>query len=225
MRRSKKLCFRMIADTLLRMSAGEFSLPGGTMTMKFEGRLLASTNRDLGEAMAADGLRKDLRYRFSAQVISAPPLRERLDDVPLLAGCFLRRAVEGRKLPPRDLQDRDMVRLCAYHWPGNVRELENAIASFAISGRLLVPPLPHGPSHDPHPPAGLELLDLCYPEAKEIAVRRFQKEYVPVILAAHGGDVAAAAAQMGISRVGLQKILQQMAESVSPRESEDPSEK
>jgi two-component system response regulator HydG len=100
---------------------------GGTAEVPFDARLIAATNRDLAVDVAAKHFREDLYYRINVVTIAVPPLRQRRDDIPLLAESFLRRfaALQGKKVPV--ISAAAMERLVARSWPGNVRELENAI--------------------------------------------------------------------------------------------------
>jgi len=186
----------------------EFRALGGGKTQAFTGRVVASTNRDLQRSLAENRLRQDLYYRFSANVIAVPPLRERRDDIPRLAQYFLDRAAAELKRPRPALTPEAVAQLCAHDWPGNVRELEHVIESFVSTGRLAAA-RPAGAA-EPSPPTAAELLRLPYHEAKSQVVRRFQQEYVSAVLAAHGGNVAAAAQQMGLSRFGLEKVIRQL---------------
>jgi transcriptional regulator with PAS, ATPase and Fis domain len=193
----------------------EFRPLGSARTLEFTGRVAASTNRDLKEAMATGSLRQDLYYRFGANVLSVPPLRERREDIPRLAAYFLERAAADHKRSSPALPPDALVRLCAHGWPGNVRELENAIESFLFKGRLVLDAA-SAPGPAPGPGPATDLLHLPYHDAKSQAVRRFQHQYVAAVLAAHGGNVAAAAEQMGLSRFGLEKVIRQLEESAAP---------
>ena len=105
----------------------EFERVGGTATLKADVRLIAATNRDLMAEMAAGRFRNDLFYRLSVFNVHLPPLRERGDDVLLLADAFIRTL--AAKMGKDDVTlSRDAVELLRRHpWPGNIRELQNAI--------------------------------------------------------------------------------------------------
>ncbi|HEX5706249.1 MAG TPA: sigma-54 dependent transcriptional regulator [Pyrinomonadaceae bacterium] len=108
-------------------------------------RLVCSTNRDTSQMLAEGGLRKDLYFRISTIKIRVPPLRERLDDVALLAERFLRRYAEKYKKRIRDISPPAFALLMRYDWPGNVRELESVIEHavlFATEDRLTPESLP-----------------------------------------------------------------------------------
>jgi DNA-binding NtrC family response regulator len=113
----------------------EFERVGGTQTQRVDIRLVAASNRDLHELAAAGAFRQDLYFRLSVFPIRVPPLRERPDDIPLLARHFVRQfAAEQKRRGPILLSDAALERLAGYPWPGNVRELENTIERALILG-------------------------------------------------------------------------------------------
>jgi PAS domain S-box-containing protein len=125
---------------LLRvLQDGEFEPVGSSTTRKVDVRVLAATNRDLARAVKEGGFREDLYYRLEVFPIRLPPLRERGDDVALLAEAFIGRIARrlGRKFEP--LSERSLSCLKRHSWPGNVRELQNVLeraAIISIDGRL-----------------------------------------------------------------------------------------
>ncbi|MBW2102010.1 MAG: sigma 54-interacting transcriptional regulator [Deltaproteobacteria bacterium] len=113
---------------LLRvLQSGEFERVGGSRTLRSDFRLIAATNRDLRQAVAAGRFREDLYYRLNVFPIFVPPLRERKEDIPLLAHYFLRLYSTRMAKPVQKIPDTEMEKLVAYDWPGNVRELENVV--------------------------------------------------------------------------------------------------
>jgi DNA-binding NtrC family response regulator len=102
---------------------------GEDCTLRVDVRILAATNRDLPELVASGRFREDLLYRLKVVTLEVPPLRERPDDVPVLARHFLSRAARRFGVAPAQVTAELLSRLAAYSWPGNVRELENAIES------------------------------------------------------------------------------------------------
>jgi transcriptional regulator with PAS, ATPase and Fis domain len=102
---------------------------GATREIPVDVRLVASTNRDPEEAVRAHFLRQDLYYRLQANVLQVPPLRERLDDVPLLVEHFIALFNQrlGRTIPTEGIDEPALDAMLHYHWPGNVRELANAV--------------------------------------------------------------------------------------------------
>ena len=112
----------------------EFERVGGTLTIKVDLRVIAATNKNLENAMAASEFRHDLYYRLNVVALDMPPLRERREDIMLLANYFVEKygARCNRKL--RGISPEARERLLAYDWPGNVRELENAIERAVVLG-------------------------------------------------------------------------------------------
>jgi two-component system, NtrC family, response regulator AtoC len=110
---------------------------GATREVPFDVRLIASTNRDPEDAVRHQMLRQDLYYRLQASVLSAPPLRERLDDVPLLVEHFITlfNRQLGRETLTEGIEQRALAAMCEYQWPGNVRELANAVEAAMTFGR------------------------------------------------------------------------------------------
>jgi len=113
----------------------EFERVGGSQTIHVDVRVVAATNRNLPEMVAAGRFRQDLYYRLAVFPVSLPPLRERAADIPLLVHSFLRRFARqaGRRI--EDVTPEAMRRLIAYRWPGNVRELQNVIERAVILSR------------------------------------------------------------------------------------------
>ena len=131
------------AKLLRVLQEHEFERVGGSKTLSVDVRVIAATNRDLAAAVAAGTFREDLYYRLNVFPIALPPLRERIEDVPLLVHYFVNRFAQksGRKIThvPKEA----MRQLLAYGWPGNVRELENVIERAVIlsSGQELSVPV------------------------------------------------------------------------------------
>ena len=111
---------------LLRvLQESEFERVGGIKTIKVDVRLVAATNRDLLQEIAAGGFREDLFYRLNVVPIDLPPLRERREDIPLLAEHFLTKFNDRLKKQIGAIAPEAVERLIAHTWPGNIRELEN----------------------------------------------------------------------------------------------------
>ncbi len=146
---------------LLRaLQEGAFSRIGEDQERSVDVRVIAATNRDLQAEVQAGRFREDLYYRLTVFPIRVPPLRDRRDDIPLLAQHFLDKGITGKQRPPK-LQRDDVDRLRAHDWPGNVRELQNVMERALISARggkllvLLPPALPRtgsSPSDSPTAP-------------------------------------------------------------------------
>ncbi|HET7583745.1 MAG TPA: sigma-54 dependent transcriptional regulator [Gemmatimonadaceae bacterium] len=118
---------------LLRVLQQREVIPvGATEPVSVDTRLLAATNRDLEEEMTRGTFRSDLFYRLNVFALHLPPLRERRDDIPLLAEAFLQRSATARSEQPKRLSESALDALQSYSWPGNVRELENALERAVI---------------------------------------------------------------------------------------------
>lgn len=117
-----------VQSKLLRvLQDGEFSRVGGNETLKTDVRVLAATNKKLEEEVAAGRFREDLFYRLNVVRIHIPPLRERREDVRILAEFFLQRMAVRKRMPQMRFSEDALGLLEAYDWPGNVRELENTL--------------------------------------------------------------------------------------------------
>jgi PAS domain S-box-containing protein len=123
------------AKLLRVLQEGEFETVGSSRTRKVDIRFIAATNRDLWTEVQQGRFRKDLYYRLSVFPIKIPPLRQRKEDIPLLAFFFLERAAHRMGRTVRPLSEMFVRNLVSYRWPGNVRELQNVIERTVITGR------------------------------------------------------------------------------------------
>lgn len=117
----------MQAKLLRVLQEREFERVGGTRTIKLEARIMAATNHDLQKLVHAGKFRSDLYYRLNVIYIPIIPLREHKEDIPLLAGHFLQKIAQTKKIMPKIFSEECMHCLLQYDWPGNIRELENII--------------------------------------------------------------------------------------------------
>jgi two-component system response regulator AtoC len=122
------------AKLLQVLQDGEFSRLGGETDVRVDARIIAATNRNLEEAVRTQEFREDLYYRLNVVTILIPPLRERIDAVPLLVEHFLKMYNVQYKKNLEKLSPETMKLLMDYHWPGNVRELENMIKRMVVLG-------------------------------------------------------------------------------------------
>ncbi|MEM7247758.1 MAG: sigma-54-dependent Fis family transcriptional regulator [Acidobacteriota bacterium] len=120
---------RMQGELLRVLQSGELRRVGGRTAIRVDVRLIAATHRDLEDMVAVGDFRQDLYYRLNVLQLRLPPLRERLQDLPLLATELLERVVQ----PAPRLSDRALQRFQSHHWPGNVRELENLLQRLCIT--------------------------------------------------------------------------------------------
>jgi PAS domain S-box-containing protein len=121
---------------LLRvLQEGEFEPVGSSCTERVDVRVVAATNKDLFEATQEGSFREDLYYRLAVFPIQIPPLRDRVEDVPLLAQSFVEKYSTQTGMPCKPLTSVQIERLCNYNWPGNLRELQNVIERAIITAR------------------------------------------------------------------------------------------
>jgi PAS domain S-box-containing protein len=130
-----ELPLELQAKILRVLQEGEFTAVGSSQTKKVDVRVIAATNRDLNQAVKGGGFREDLYYRLNVFPIEVPPLRDRDDDILLLAAAFAAKSAQrlGRRIEP--LSNEYKKRLRGYLWPGNVRELQNVIERAVITSR------------------------------------------------------------------------------------------
>jgi len=174
---------------------------GGRQDIQIETRVIAATNADLKKSMAAGTFREDLFYRLAVVQVVMPPLRERENDIRLLAQSFLQRfAAQAKKVGMTF--DRGAVRALASHaWPGNVRELENCVRRAVIMAEgknLTVQDLELTPA------ASGNLVTLK--DAREAA----EREIVERVLRKYSGKISIAAAELGISRPTLYELMEKL---------------
>jgi Nif-specific regulatory protein len=122
------------AKLLRALQQREFERLGGNSVLKFRARVLAASNKDLEKAIKAGEFRRDLYYRLNVVSVTVPPLRERRDDIPLLALYFAAKYAGKRQRPFKGISAEARTLLMNYSWPGNVRELENAIEHAIVLG-------------------------------------------------------------------------------------------
>jgi transcriptional regulator with GAF, ATPase, and Fis domain len=177
---------------------------GGSKTIPIDVRVIAATNRNLRSEVARGEFREDLFYRVAGAHVYVPPLRERMDDLPLLVASFLKRgdAVTGVNDIPEHIWE--MFR--AYRWPGNVRELRNAVA------RVLVTPewsLDSDTKRTEAPAAGTDSQDAISPlrVARRNTIDAFERSYLMRVLAKTGGNMARAAALAEVSRQAIHSLV------------------
>jgi two-component system, NtrC family, response regulator HydG len=196
---------------LLRvLQAQEFERVGGSKTLKVDVRIIAATNKDLEVAVRAGRFREDLLYRLQVFPLSMPPLRERRDDIPLLAEHFLKRYAERHRRRLRGLTPRALDLFMRYDWPGNVRELEHTIERAVIltRGEYItpeeLPPTIRALSSDP---------DAITPQEPPVPVgitlKEVERELIRKTLEHTGGNRTKAAEILGISRATLHNKLRE----------------
>jgi len=174
-------------------------------------RVIAATHRDLKAEVQAGRFREDLFYRLNVFPIRLPPLRERREDVPLLAAHFLAKHAHALRRELTGFDGEALRALAGYPWPGNVRELENAIErAVAIAAGPLVtardlPPDVTGGQAGAIP--GELLAKMPYRDAVDLARDRVSREYLAALLQEFEGNVTRAAERAGVERESLHRLL------------------
>jgi len=181
----------------------EFERVGGTKTIRVDVRIIAATNRDLDAAVQEERFREDLFHRLNVIPISLPPLRERKEDIPALAGYFMRRFASETKKSFTEMTQPAIDKLLAYSWPGNVRELANVMERAVVLGE--------GPTITPQhlPPriTGAEPRIVSDSLPYHEAVDAYRREMIVKALAQAQGNRAAAAKALGLHRTHLMKLI------------------
>jgi DNA-binding NtrC family response regulator len=214
-----ELAVEMQVKLLRVLQESEFERVGGIKTLRVDVRVIAATNRDLVKEAAQGNFREELYYRLNVVPIQLPPLRERLQDIPLLVSHFVSRFNERLRKTVSGLSDDAMAALLRYPFPGNIRELENIIERTVVlaegpvielrdlppnvaqtAGAQLPPPprmsQPQTPSS--RPPA-TSLKEIVRQETE-----RVEREMIQRALSETQGNVTQAARHLGISRKSLQ---------------------
>jgi len=193
-----------------------FERIGGVTRVRVDVRVIATTNRDLSVEIAAGRFREDLFYRLNVVPLRMPPLRERREDIPVLARHFLARSAEQSGLPVRDLGDDALAVLQAYDWPGNVRQLRNLMDWLLI----MAPGEAKDPIRAEHLPSDIgaaappalradksgEIMALPLREAREL----FERQYLLAQLTRFGGNISRTANFVGMERSALHRKLKSL---------------
>ena len=199
---------------------GEYSRVGGAVTLKSNVRIVAATNKNLEREVAEKTFREDLFYRLNVVRIQLPPLRQRTEDVKLLAEYFLQKVATRKHLPRLQLSEEAIQVLESHHWPGNVRELENTIqraSVLATSDILLAKDIPLGLSEASPLKVGAEETPVTVEDAIRVLFKAAQADETLALLPwveqeftsyamnlTHGNQVRAAKL-LGITRATLRK--------------------
>lgn len=189
-----------LQSKLLRvLESGEFEPIGSSKTSRVNVRVLSATNADLAAEIASGDFRQDLLYRLNTVEIHVPPLRERKDDIPLLAVHFLRGYVTKYRKSVGGFDPIAMQALHAYYWPGNVRELDHTIerAVLMTQNELIQP---HELGLTTKPDDNLRIENITLEEIERRAVRKAMTRF--------DGDISKAAEALGLSRGALYRRLE-----------------
>ncbi len=188
----------MQVKLLRAIDGGGYSPLGSREVIIPDIRIVAATNRDLQQLVAAGRFRKDFYYRIHVVPICLPPLRERREDIPLLIHHFLQLfSQDGQR---QSIPDRIMQTMQQYHWPGNVRELQNAVQQYmALQDVDVISKLPPGIDIGPEDEVPVEEIAASRPGLSE-AVKDFEKRYITHLLKTHQWHRTKVAQALGIDR-------------------------
>jgi transcriptional regulator with PAS, ATPase and Fis domain len=193
---------KMQVDLLRVLETKRFTRLGGNQEIVSDFRLVCATNKNL-ERLVEDGVfRDDLYYRINVFSISIPPLRERREDVPLLADHFVQKYARAMGKPRKEISKEAEASLVLYHWPGNVRELQNAIERAMVIGNestILPADLP------------LSIEEGAVQEPAEKSLSAVEKDHIERVLREVDGNVTHAAKILGIDRGTLYNKMKRYA--------------
>lgn len=198
---------QLLQAKLLRvLQEREFERVGGTRTLKVDIRLVAATNKDLEEAIRQGTFRQDLYYRLNVVALSMPPLRERREDITLLASYFVQKYADKCNRKVRGISNEARSRLTSYDWPGNVRELENAIERAVVLGttEVILP--------EDLPEAALETATQATGGVANYhdAVTEAKKQLILKAVEQAGGNYTEAAKLLGVHPNYLHRLIRNM---------------
>ncbi len=181
------------------IETGELQRVGSSKTRKVDVRLLSATNANIFEEVAEGRFREDLLYRLNTVEVELPPLRDRREDIPLLANYFLRRQAERYRKPAARFETDAMQALLEHAWPGNVRELEHVIERTVLMARGEVIRAAD---------LGLKARYDGSAHLEEMRLEQAERHLIQKALDRHSGNVSQAAAALGLSRSALYRRLQ-----------------
>ncbi len=214
---------RIQAKLLRAIQEQEIVPVGSTSPVKVDVRIIAATNKDLKAAIKEKSFREDLYYRLSVINIYIPPLRDRKEDIPLLAAHFLKKYSGDVDREIKGFTPMAMELLCNYSWPGNVRELENVIQSAIFmesSDMITTKSINYDGRFSSFPQKGHSLSDtdddlMSYQEAKE----KFEREYLLKAFEKCNGNISLMARKTKIIRTNLYKKFKKLNINVKSKKS------
>ena len=176
---------------------------GGTENVKVDVRVIAATNKDLRREMEKGNFREDLYYRLNIIPFRIPPLRERIEDIPIFVNHFIRAYSMKVGKKPKAVSDEAMEVLKAYHWPGNVRELKNLMERLVIMTKGDTIGVDDLPDYIVEDTKGVTVSPSGdFPSLRD-ARMNFEREYILKKLKEHGGNISKTAESIGLERSTL----------------------
>jgi two-component system nitrogen regulation response regulator NtrX len=225
------------AKVLRALQSGEISRVGSEHVMHVDVRVLAATNKDLSKAVENETFREDLFFRLNVFPLRSPSLRERVEDIPVLAEAFMVAFSRENGVKPKPMDDEVVRALVARKWPGNVRELKNVVERAAIlsTDRVTIADLPEDPHESPfgeddaanEPTVSSDALDdetseaptannrTMTPPAGHLTLREFrersERQYIVDTLKLTGWNISRTAIVLGVERTNLHKKIRAYA--------------
>lgn len=195
------------------LESSEFERVGGTQALKVDARIIAATNRDLGQTVEEKKFREDLFFRLNVISVTLPPLRKRKEDIPVLAGHFMQKFNTEMKKRINSIEPAALEVFLIYHWPGNIRELQNVLERAVVlapgntvTADLLPPQLSQKTKEEISP--GIPL---------DEALRKFKTEFISQTLSLTKNNQSKAAKLLGIQRTYLNRLIKELGiKSESP---------
>jgi two-component system nitrogen regulation response regulator NtrX len=196
------------AKLLRVLEDGRIRRVGDHKEIENDARIVAATNKDISELTRKGAFREDLYFRLAVIPVHVPPLRERREDIPLLAAHFIRHFDDGRK-PVIRIGAEAMEALTRYGWPGNVRELRNLVERLSLlkAGKTIAPEDLPAEFHTLEFPVPRNGSEFDYQNAKRKVLEEFHRRIVASALEKHGGNVSRASESLGLDRGNFQRIM------------------
>jgi DNA-binding NtrC family response regulator len=215
-----EISMEMQSKLLRVLQEGEFDRVGGSQTLTTDTRVIATTNRNLEEAIEQGKFRSDLFYRLNVIPIDIPPLRERAEDIPFLVMHFVNKYCEKNRVDPKAVSVSAMATLTRYEWPGNVRELENVIERAVVLSQGDALDQIEIPGHSGNGNGFKVNLGVSsFQSAKKNIIESFEEQYLSSMLKKHKGNISASARESGLDYKNFHSKLKKY--NIRKREFED----
>ena len=199
------------AKVLRVLQEQSFERLGGTETLRVDVRLISATHKDLLKEIKEGNFREDLYYRLKVVEILLPPLRNRREDIIILAEKFIQYFSEKHRKNVKSISNEAVKVFTRYSWPGNVRELQNVIESAVVMANVETLEISDFPGEISNSDSNLSFdYNLPFRDAKKIVVDTFERDFVSRKLAENNGNISKAAEALGMHRQSLQHKLKEL---------------
>jgi two-component system nitrogen regulation response regulator NtrX len=198
------------AKILRIMEEQKFERVGGSKTIEVDVRIIAATNKDLEEEIRKGNFREDLYFRINVIPLNVPPLRERKEDIPILANAFLKRFLKELNMEEKRIDPEAMEILMRYKWPGNVRELKNIIERLVImtKGEVIRPEdIPPAIRNETSSNDHKNLFNI---DSLKDAKSEFERQYIAYKISQFGDNISKTAEAIGIERSHLHRKIKSL---------------